>query len=250
MVLGYYEHMIPMLVLISLTAGTTDSLRVPCTTMTYYNNNVYCAPFASASIYRYIRRDSLLPITFTDDRNYRIVDFQVAPFTVYLYNGLTIDKYYRASGERIPVYASRDIAAFTVTPWEELIIADRKQREIIFLDGNYDVKYRVLDMSVADMCMSEETLYLLTNSALLVCDELCNTTMTVPLPAPCDRVTCIHGMPAVYLTGTRKIRTFSTTWQETILSHTIQDVTCSDSVVFILGDDGFTLYHYSVSDFR
>jgi len=227
-----------------------ENLDVPCNTISLQDGYIYCAPFSGASLYKRIHYDSLVPITFTDDRNVRIIEFCVTPFTVYLYNGLTIDKYYLASGETVPVYGSRDIATFVVTPWEELIIADRKNREIIFLDFTYAVKYRVFDIPVKDMFMFDDELYILTGQAVLICDELCQERQTIRIPGPCDRIIGIDGKPAVFLTNTNSLSILSTAWQGYVFSHTIQDIVCSDTTVYILGDDGSTLYSYPVSDFR
>ncbi len=235
---------------LALTTAVAESLDVQCNTIAFGNGYVYCAPFAGPSFFKRIRHDSLVPVTFTDDRNFRIIDFNVTPFTVYLYNGLTIDKYYLASGDKEPVYGSKDISAFLVTPWEELIIADRKKRELIFLDFTYEVKYRVFDLTVKDICMNGDGLLVLTDKKVLICDDLCNEKMTVPIPASCDRIFMCDGKPAVYLTGRNSIHIFSTAWQEKSLSHTIQDIACSDSMVYILGDDGFVLYNYPLSNFR
>lgn len=244
------KSMVGVFMLLWLTASAAANIDMQCSTIAFGDGQVYCAPFSGSSFYRLLRDDSLLPVTFSDDQNYRIIDFQVMPFTVYLYNGVTIDRFYPASGDKIPVYASRDISAFVVTPWEELIIADRRQRELIFLDFNFEVKFRVHDLNVRDICMSGQTLAILTGQSVLVCDEICSERQTIPLPGPCDRIISIDGEPAVYLTNTNSIFLFHGTWREDTLPHTIQDIACSDSSVYILGDDGFTLYYYSVSSFR
>ncbi|UCC11476.1 MAG: hypothetical protein JSW02_08995 [candidate division WOR-3 bacterium] len=242
--------MVLALTLSVLTQAWADSLDVQCNTITLGNGYVYCAPFSGSSFFKRIRYDSLVPITFTDDQNSRIIEFHVTPFTAYLYNGLTIDKYYLASGDKEPVYGSRDISTFLVTPWEELIIADRKKRELIFLDFTYDVKYRIFDLNIKDICMNGDRLFVLTDKEVLICDELCNEKMTVPIPASCDRIFIVDGKPAVYLTGRNRIHIFSTAWQKKSMSHTIQDIASSDSMVYILGDDGFVLYNYPLSNFR
>ena len=239
-----------VLTVFALTTPAAESLDVQCNTMTIQNGYVYCAPFSGSSFFKRIGHDSLLPITFTDDQNFRIIQFHVTPFTAYVYNGLTIDKYYLASGEKISVYTSRDISTFVVTPWEELIIADRKKKELIFLDFTYDVKYRLFDMNVIDIYMAEDELYLLTGKKILIYDELGNQKAALPIPVSCDRITMIDGKPAVYATAKNKIFVVSPAWQEYSLSHTIQDIASGNSVVYILGDDGFTLYTYPVSNFR
>jgi hypothetical protein len=244
------DIMIHILAFLCLTPATMEDLGVVCNTLSSQDGFIYCAPFSGTSLYKRIHHDSLVPITFTDDQNVRIIAFHVTPFTMYLYNGLTIDKYYLASGETVPVYASRDIAAFVVTPWEELIIADRKRRELIFLDFAYAEKYREFDIPVKDMFMSGDELYVLTGQAVVVCDELYQDRQTIKSPGPCDRITDIDGNPAVFLTGTDSLSIFRTAWQMYALSHSIQDIICSDTTVYILGDDGSTLYSYSVSDFR
>jgi hypothetical protein len=239
-----------ILMVFLLTPVATRNLDVQCSTIEFQNETMYCAPFSGGSFYLLDQHDSLLPVTFTDDQNYRIIEFHVTPFTAYVYNGRTIDKYYLASGERISVYGSKDISTFTVTPWEELIIADRKKRELIFLDFTYDIKYSVFDLNIKDFCLCEDELYILTGQAVVICDELGNERRTVPIPGPCDRITGIDGNPAVYLTNKNLIFILNAAWQKNTFAHTIQDIACSDSTVFILGDDGFTLYTYPVSNFR
>ena len=77
---------------------------------------------------------TMQPITFTDNVNYRIQNIAVTPFSCYLNNGRSIEKYYFNSGIKETVFKASDITSFIITQTEEVILSERQKREVIFLD--------------------------------------------------------------------------------------------------------------------
>ena len=215
----------------------------------FYNNHIYCAPFTGRSIFRLTESRELKAVSFTDDVNYRIYDFHITPFAVYLNNGKSIEKFYFAQGMKENVFSSRDIASFIITSSDEVIFADREKDELVFLDFTNNVKFKEFDLQIKDLQMSDNVIYALTNNSIILFDIHGNSIEERKTPEKFSRIFVDNA--AIFLFSQNKEYFY-------ILNDDVQKIEFPDGISDICGNGKFTvildgsgshLYIYNRSDF-
>ncbi len=214
-----------------------------------YKNTVYCAPFIGKSIFMLDDSQNLKPITFTDDVNYRIYDFFITPFAIFLNNGRSIEKFYLASGVKENIFSSTDISSFSVTSSEEVIFSERQKHELIFLDFTNNVKFKKVDLNINDLYSIEGIIYILTKNSLLICDEHGNLIDEKEIPKKFNRIVVDSTSVILFSPYEKYLYKLNEDWDKIELPHDILDITVNDEIIVILSEDGTTLYIYSKSDF-
>jgi hypothetical protein len=214
-----------------------------------YNTQLFVAPRIGQSIFSITTSNELNAIPVTDDVNYRIYSFEITPFAIFINRGIAIEKYYISYGQKEIVYTSRDISAFTITPSDEIILADRQTHEIIFLDFAYEEKFRIDNVKVEDLQSLEGTVYALTKNNIHIYDEYGNLLEKKPIPERLNRIYVYDESVLLYSKSSNHVYRLDTEWEKKTLPFSISDMCIENNLLVILDGTGTILYLYNRNDF-
>ncbi|MGB3342044.1 MAG: hypothetical protein WBB37_11245 [bacterium] len=237
-------------ILFYLIPDSTIHLDRIYNTIEQYNNKIYLASFIGNSINIMGTPGIKKTITFSDDVNYRIKDFAVTPFVIYLNNGRTIEKYYLTSGTREEVFTAKNISSVIVTPNEELVISDYYQHKLIFLDFLYNRRLTVSDINIKDMYFSDDILYALINNAIQLYDEHGNIHETIKMPETSTNIIVKDSTIFLYYEDKNRLYIRNDAWKIIELACSIRDMAVLDHTLVILDDSGSSLCFYDLSRFE
>jgi hypothetical protein len=237
------------LLVILLAPGDSIMLAGNFSRAECYDGVFYLTPGIGTSILRFRPPDSLNALSFTDDVNYRIRSFKLTPFAFYINRGTALEKYYPVSGRRETVHTARDISSFDLTPVEEVILADRENRELIFLDREFRVRFKVENISVEDMQWHADLLYVLTRNGIDIYDEHGNQVRRKTIPERCDRIIVSDDRMLIFTAKANYIFKADTRWMKKEFPYTISDICVKDSSIVILDGAGSTLHILNQDDF-
>ena len=237
------------LVLFFLAPIDSVQLSRECSRIHSHEATIFCSPFTGNSIFRLDEQQDMQSITFTDDVNYRIRDIALTPFAIYLNNGRAIDKYYRTSGIKEAVFVSTDITSFIITRTEEIVLADHKKRQIIFLDFIYTPRFVIHDVTARDMTYLNDTIYILLQNSIMVCDEHGNIIKETPTSARADRIFAYDTSIILYYSDGNILHVVDDEVQSVELTHGVRDIVNHKDFIVILNQYGTTLFVYRKSDF-
>jgi hypothetical protein len=212
-----------------------------------YDGTLYLAPFIGTSIFKFTELKNLSAISFTDDVNYRIHNFHITPFAIYLNNGKSIEKFYRTQGVKEMIYSSQDITTFIVTPSEEVICTDRMKRELIFLDFTNTIKFKETDIQIKDLQIFDNDIYALTHNSIVLFDEYGNAIDKKQIPEKCDRILVDSVALFLFSSNKKYCYTINGDVQKIEYSHSIRDMCIHDGHLVILDGNGSRLYFYNKS---
>jgi len=236
------------LFLLNLNPARTIQLDKEFSLVNCYNNQIYLAPRAGKAIYQLTSNNDLVAIPFTDEANYRIYDFFVTPFVIYINNGRKIEKFYLSSGIKETNFDAEDIPAFTMNWCEEVILADGKGHSLLFLDPDNQVKLARINLSIKDLQFSKGIIYALTRNSIILLDEYGNILSKREIP---ERLAKIYvAGKEIYLYSPKKnyFYLYRKTWQKIEYPLQIVDICTSSKELFILSGNGTILYIYNKSD--
>lgn len=236
-----------VLLLMSIEPINTIELDRTYNTIEIYEDRIYLASFTGKSVFVLDDSSKVEPIAFTDDVNYRILDFSITPFAIYLNNGTTLEKYYTASGIKEKIYAAKDISSFIITPSEEVIFSDRYKHELLFLDFSYNVRLLISDLSIKDLYFADDILYVLTKSKLYFYDEHGNVIQEVEIPDKCTNIIVKDSTIILYSIDEKYLYKRNREWTKIELTLGIRDIVLTSNSLVILDENGTTLYIYSLS---
>ncbi|UCD05514.1 MAG: hypothetical protein JSV98_10465 [candidate division WOR-3 bacterium] len=215
----------------------------------YDHNDLYAAPLIGKSIFRIRDDDSLRAFSFTNELNYQIRDFRVTPFAIYINRGTTLEKYYISAGIKEAVFTSDDIASFDLSRAQEIVLADRRRHEIIFLDFAYQTKFRIENISAEDLRWHEDLLYILTRSAIYIYDEYGNLIEKRPTPEICNRINFINGKMVVFAERSDYVYIAEEVWVKREFPYPILDLSESPKSLMILDENGTIIRFFDRNDF-
>jgi len=207
-----------------------------------YEGSLYLAPGIGTSIFRFYAPDSMNAVSFTDDVNYRIRGFKLTPFAIYINRGTALEKYYPVSGKKENVYSARDISSFDLTPLAEIILADRQNRELVFLDFEYNVKFRISNITVEDLQWHDDLLYVLAKSGVYVYDEHGSQIEKKPIPERCNRILVADHQLLIFTQNTNYVLVTDSTWLKKEFPFTILDICVKNDSYVMLDGTGYTLH--------
>jgi hypothetical protein len=214
-----------------------------------YRDVIYLSPLIGTSIFQLSGHDSMVPISFTDDLNYRVMDFRITPFSIYINRGNALEKYYLSSGTKETVFASTDISSFDLTPAEEIVLADRQRNEIVFLDFTYRVKFKLENILVRDLRWYDTLLYVLTKNSIFVYDEYGNLTDRKYVPEICTKIDLIDHKIIIFTEKANYLYLNDTTWVRKEFPFAILDVCERKGSLVILDGFGTTLRTFDRNGF-
>lgn len=237
-----------MFLLLIISIEPFASIRFDKTykTMETYGNKIYLAQFIGKSIYAVDDSKKIGTITFTDDPNYRIEDFSVTPFAIYLNNGTTLEKYYIALGIKEEIFRADDISSFTITSSEEVILSDRHEHELTFLDFTHNVRLAISDINAKDLYYTGDVLYVLTMNELHLYDEHGNFIEKMAIPEKCTNIAVKDSIIITYSASEKYLYSRNEVWTKIKLSHGIRDIALTNDALVILDEHGHTLFFYDI----
>ena len=218
--------------------------RIEC-----FNNKIYLSPRIGQGISEFVSTDSLIPISFTDEVNYRIYDFKMSPFAIYINRGNGLEKYFIASGRRETIYTAADISSFALTPGDEIVLCDRRTRELIFLDFTYRVKSKIDNVYIEDIQWHDTLIYALTASRILVFDEYGNLIEKIATPEPCNRIVVDRKDMLIFTEQNNYIYRAGIEWRKIELPFAVSDICIKSNLFIILDGSRNYLHSYSRDDF-
>ncbi|UCF70962.1 MAG: hypothetical protein JSW49_01425 [candidate division WOR-3 bacterium] len=241
--------MISLMFLILMSADEAVTLTGTFDRMECHQNTLYLAPAIGTSIYRYQGSSNLNSFTFTDDVNYRIRSFKITPFAFYINRGTAIEKFYRVSGKKEIVFAAADITSFALTDAEEVIVADRQTRELIFLDRDHRIRFKIENVSADDIQWYDSLLYVLARNGIYVYDEHGTQVERRPIPQRCDRIIISDRHLFIFAANADHLFEADSMWVKKELPYAVADICVKDESIVTLDGTGTTLYFLDRNDF-
>lgn len=214
-----------------------------------YGDRIYCAPFNSKSLTVIAKKQKYERIVLTDGLSYQIYDLLATPFALYMNRGTSIEKLYLSSGIKEQLYTAHDIITFTLLAAEEIVLADRYDKTLVFLDPDHNEKFTITDIVIQDIAHMGSLIYALTATEMLLIDEHGNILERIDKPPACNNLIAADSCIISYRNGDKAIFLFKDSWIQIQLSHTILDITSDDEFILMLKGDGRVLYSYRKSDF-
>uniref|UniRef100_A0A7V3RHD1 Uncharacterized protein n=1 Tax=candidate division WOR-3 bacterium TaxID=2052148 RepID=A0A7V3RHD1_UNCW3 len=188
------------------------------------------------------------PSAFSIDMiNERINVFKLTPFFIYLGSPEGIFRLSINSGMIESIYRGY-INSFTITDAEELIIADKQKKEILFLDYQNKIKWRLTGYNALDIGYYGGRIYLLTRKDIQVIDEYGNIIEKIKIPNKVEKVN-VDEYIYLFKPNERVIYKWDGFWKEIFLQHPIADFKISKNNILVLNQYGDTIYFYDKSDF-
>lgn len=224
--------------------GDPIALETRLCRIEYLQGTVYGAPCVGTSIFQFTEPDRADPVPFTDEVAYRIFGFKPTPFALYINRGTSIEKYYPAAGVRETVWSAGEITAFDLTDAEEIVLADRQERELIFLDFTFQKKHTIPNIACTDLAWHDGRLYALTVNRLHVFDEYGNLLETMPLPERADRIRVANGEILIFAQRARHIFRGGPAWSRIELPFPILDLCPRQDGYVILDGSGTAIHFY------
>lgn len=229
-----------------------DSLLLPnaCATIELSNTGLYGAPFVGNVVYRIPFKGIWNTITFSDNVPVRIVGFKVTPFALFINDGTRIARYFLNTMDRTVITRADDVSAFAITRSEEIIYSNQRLRTVHFLDYTGQEKNRLEDLSVRDLKVVDTLIYVLTNTLVAICDEF-GTMRTQHLhKGSFNGMHVQDGRVYLFARGQQQLYVIT---DDQITSYDLpfrfQDITGSDSLIYVLNERGTVLYRYHSTAF-
>lgn len=241
--------MITLLFLLSLEPTEAIDLGKELSCVVMYNNTVYCAPRTGMSIFELTGARKLRAISFTDNLNYRIFDFAITPFALYLNNGRSIDKFYFSSGTKETIYSAKNISSFTLTSSLEIICADNEMRELVFLDFTNGVKYKEPDVTIKDIQFVNGTIHALTKKNIIHFDEHGNVLDKIVIPERLNNIYVDSSNTFLFSPEKDYVYILKDGWEKIDFFHGVTDISGNNQLIVILDGSSSRLFFYNKSDF-
>jgi hypothetical protein len=211
-------------------------------------SRMYLAPRIGGSIFEFVNQDSLRPISFTDEVNYRIYDFIITPFAIYTNRGAALEKFFIASGRKETIYRSRDISSFTLTPTDEIVLADREKHELVFLDFFYRVKFKIENVYIEDIRWQDTMLYALSSASIHIYDEYGNMVEKITVPQRSNRIIPSGDEILLFNEGENHVYR-GIDWVKLEFPFSISDICMKENTILLLDGAGHTIHSYSRDGF-
>jgi hypothetical protein len=243
------NHLLVLLLIAQPTATGNVELPRNFSRLECYRDTLFLAPRIGTSIFKFAAPDSMIPISFTDEINYRIYDFRVTPFAIYINRGKALEKYFVASGEREVIYKSQDISSFTLTPTDEIVLADRQTQELIFLDFRYQVKFKIANVNIEDIQWRDTLIYALSPRRIQIYDEYGNLIDTISTPEWSNRIITDRRDILVFAEQNKNIYRAGVKWQRIEFPFAVSDMCLRKNTIVILDGTGNYLHCYSRDEF-
>ncbi|MEO0185093.1 MAG: hypothetical protein ABIL20_04780, partial [candidate division WOR-3 bacterium] len=163
-----------LLVFFLLEPKTVLELPDNFTTFELWDKAIYLVQFNGKSIMRIDSAGGVVSIPVTFERNMRIYNFKMTPFSIYLHTATGIQRFFLNSGNSESIYKD-DVVSFVLTNTEDVVLVNRLKNELIFLDPQNKVRLRKNNVNAIDMDYHDNKIYVLTRKEVLVIDDYGNT---------------------------------------------------------------------------
>ncbi len=241
----------PMILYLFILIEPVQTIQLPfkCSALAAYGDNIYLAPFVGKGILKVDPSGNFEVKQFTESENYRIYNFVVAPFALYLNNSRSIEKFYINQGIKETIYKGDEIASFIVTPEEESLVSEIKRQELLFLNSNYEIKLRIKNLRAMDIAISDRNIFVLTQKGIKVFDRYGNIIEKIEIPERFERV--FADSFSIYLFSSRAdyIYKWAGQWEKIEVGKRFSNFLITQNNVYILDAYGANLYIYNRIDF-
>ncbi len=241
--------LITILLTSQATASETISLGRRYNRIECYGNKLYLSQRIGQGITQLLGEDSMNVISITDEVNYRIYDFKLAPFAIYINRGTALEKFFINSGRKEVIFRSSDISSFTLTPDDEIVLSDRQRKELISLDFTYQVKFKIENINIEDIQWHDTLIYALTASRIRIFDEYGNLVDKISLPETCNRMIIGDSDILVFNEQSTYLYIAGAEWRRIDLPFAILDICIKDKTFIILDGSNNNLHSYSRDEF-
>ncbi|MEO0205453.1 MAG: hypothetical protein ABIL22_02115 [candidate division WOR-3 bacterium] len=236
-----------LLVFFLLEPKTVLELPDNFTTFELWDKAIYLVQFNGKSIMRIDSAGGVVSIPVTFERNMRIYNFKMTPFSIYLHTATGIQRFFLNSGNSESIYKD-DVVSFVLTNTEDVVLVNRLKNELIFLDPQNKVRLRKNNVNAIDMDYHDNKIYVLTRKEVLVIDDYGNTIETIKIPEKMSRIVVSEDI-FLFSPQSNTIYKKDMEWKRIELRHSIMELKVSGKNIFVLDQYGSYLYMYDVSDF-
>ncbi len=236
-----------LLVISSLFPTAIIELPDNYTSFQIYDRDIFCAPFNGKYIVKIDSTRSVSNFLITNQENSRIYDFKITPFFFYL-NMLTGIMRVSISSGLVDTIYSGDVTAFVVTPADEIVLAESRKNELIFLDVNSNRRFSKKNAMVVDMDYYENKIYVLRGNEIAVFDSYGNTLESIRVSEKVSRIVVDR---EIFLFSPMSNVVFKRgeEWQRIELDYSIIDLKLSKDKIWVLKQYGDTICVYNRADF-
>ncbi|MGB9721977.1 MAG: hypothetical protein ACPL28_10930 [bacterium] len=237
------------LILVIFLIEPVSILELPskCTRLETYEEMVYFIQENNRAIIRIDTAKNILSIPVEGNVNNHIYGFALTPFSVYLNIAGTLFKLFLNSGLFEKIYTG-DVVSFTLTDAEEIVLADRFKKEVLFLDPQYKIRLIKSNYNVVDVYYFDKRIYLLTRKEIIILDEYGNVIEKIKIPEKKERIV-VKEKIYLFTPAQNTILKKEGDWEKMELNHPIIDLSITEKNVLALNQYGDTLYIYDKSDF-
>uniref|UniRef100_A0A7C6EI92 Uncharacterized protein n=1 Tax=candidate division WOR-3 bacterium TaxID=2052148 RepID=A0A7C6EI92_UNCW3 len=236
-----------LLVIFLLEPVSILELPVRCTRIENYEEINYLLQENNRAIIKIDTARNVLSIPVEGGVINRIYGFDLTPFSIYLNMPGGLFKLSINSGLIEKIYTG-DVVSFTLNDAEEIILADRFKKEVLFLDSQYRIRLIKSNFNVVDMDYFDKRIYLLTRKEIIVFDDYGNMIERIKIPEKKERIVA-SGKIYLFTSAQNTILRKDKEWDSIKLNHSFIDLKITKKNVLILNQYGDTLYIYDKSDF-
>ncbi len=236
-----------LLVIFLLEPISILELPLRCTRLETYEEMNYLLQENNRTIIRIDTVRNVLSIPVEGGVNNRIYGFDVTPFSIYLNMKEGLFKLSTNSGLIEKIYTG-DVVSFTLNDVEEIILADRFKKEVLFLDSQYKIRLIKSNFNVVDMDYFDKRIYILTRKEIIVFDDYGNMIERIKIPEKKERIV-VRGKVYLFTPAQKTVLRKDKEWDSIKLNHPFIDLKITEKNVLTLNQYGDTLYIYDRSDF-
>lgn len=236
-----------ILVIFLIEPVTIFELPLRCTKLDVYEEIIYLIQDNNRAIIRIDTAKNVLGIPVEGNINNRIYGFGLTPFSIYLNMAGGLFKLSINSGLIEKIYTG-NVVSFILTDAEEIVLADRFKKEVLFLDPQYKTRLIKNNLNVVDMDYFDRRIYLLTRKEIIVLDEYGNMIEKIKIPEKKERIV-VKEKIYLFTPAQNIIIKKNEDWGRIELNHSFIDLKITEKNVLTLNQYGDTLYIYDKSDF-
>ncbi len=236
-----------LFVIFLLEPFRTIELPVRCQKLEYYEGMFYLIQKNNRGIVRVDTLNNVQNISIEGNVNNCIYGFNLTPFYIYLNMMGGIFKLAINTGLIENIYKG-DVVSFVLTDAEEIVLADRLEKEVLFLDRQYQIRLMKKNLNIVDMDYFDHRVYLLTRKEIIVFDEYGNVVQKIKILPGSERILVAEKI-YLFTPGQKTVLVKEGKWQRIELSSPFIDLNKNENFIFTLSQYGDSIYIYNKSDF-
>lgn len=223
-------------------------LPARCKKLEFSEGMIYLIQENNRAILRIDSSNNMQNLPVERSVNNRIYGFDLTPFSIYLNMIGGIFRLAINSGLIENIYQG-DVVSFVVTDAEEIILAERLKKEVIFLDPQYKIRLIKKNLNLVDMDYFDSRVYFLTRKEILILDEHGNIVEKIKILEGKERI-AVADKIYLFTPGKKTVIVKDDgNWKRIELNHPIIDLKINGGYIWTLSQYGDSIYIYNQSDF-